>query len=120
LPSESDFYEFVMLNIKTKNDGVLFKIHVQPRASTNAVAGLYDDALKIRLTAPPIDGAANKMCINFLSKQLGITKSSIEIVAGQTSRTKHIFIRCADDSPIENQTQILIHKIEKLIMLKKS
>ncbi len=109
-----------MFDIKKNNDGISFKIHVQPRASKNAVTGLYDDALKIRLTAPPIDGAANKMCVKFLSKELGIPKSCIEIVSGQTSRTKHIFIKCADDSPAKNQTQTLIRKIKKLITSKKS
>ena len=109
-----------MLDIKKKNDGVLFKIYVQPKASKNAVVGLHDDALKIRLTAPPVDGAANKMCIKFLSKQLDIPKSSIEIVSGQTSRTKHVFLRCMDGPMDKNQAQTLISKIDKLISIKKS
>lgn len=109
-----------MLDIKKNNNGVIFKIYVQPKASKNAVVGLHDDALKIRLTAPPIDGAANKMCIKFLSKQLDIPKSALEIISGHTSRTKLIFIRCMNDHKDNNQAQGLIRKIDKLILSKKT
>ena len=88
-----------MLDIRTTSAGLCFKIHVQPKASRNAAAGLYDDALKIRLTAPPVDGAANKMCIAFLSKLMGIPKSSIRIAAGQSSRTKQVEITCGETGP---------------------
>jgi len=84
-----------MLDIKETDTGICFKIYVQPKASKNAVVGLHDDALKIRLTAPPVDGAANKLCIKYLSKITGFSKSDIEIVAGQTSRSKQILIKCA-------------------------
>jgi len=85
-----------MLDLRKTSAGICFKIHVQPKASKNAVTGLYDDALKIRLTAPPVDGAANKMCIAFLSKITGISKSAMAIVSGQTSRTKQIEIQCEE------------------------
>jgi uncharacterized protein (TIGR00251 family) len=57
------------------------------------IAGLHGDALKIKLTAPPVDGSANKMCIKYLAKQLNLSKSSLEIVSGHSSRTKQILIR---------------------------
>ena len=73
--------------------GIVFKIYVQPRASRNAVAGIHGDALKLRITAPPIDGEANKMCIQYLAKTLGMSKSSLEIVSGHTGRRKQVLAR---------------------------
>jgi len=78
------------LFIRADSDGVLFKVWVQPRASKNQVVGQYEDCLKVKLTAPPVEGAANKECIAFLAKQLGVPKSRIQIVSGQTGRKKMI------------------------------
>ena len=63
---------------------------IQPRSSKNEVTGIYNNALKIRLTSPPIDGAANKACIRFFSKLLGVSPSEITIVQGFSSRNKTI------------------------------
>ena len=79
-----------MLALKTTPQGVIFKIFVLPRSSRNMVAGFYDDAIKIKLTAPPVDGSANKLCLKFLSKILKTSKSSLEIVSGHTSRKTEI------------------------------
>ncbi|RJP90938.1 MAG: YggU family protein [Desulfobacteraceae bacterium] len=106
-----------MLDIKKQPNGVVFKIHVQPKASKNVIVGLHDNALKIRLTAPPVDGAANKMCVHFLSKELGVPKSAIEIVAGQTSRTKHI---CISFPPDASPAPSMDHPSEQLIRTIKS
>ena len=58
------------------------------------VVGLLGDALKVKLTAPPVEGAANTMVIEFLARCLGISRSAVEIRAGQTGRIKQILIRC--------------------------
>lgn len=79
-------------------DGLHFTVTVQPRASQNAVVGRHGDTLKIKLTAPPVDGAANKACVAFLAKKLGVAKSRLEIVSGNASRTKHLLCRCLPDS----------------------
>jgi len=76
-------------------EGVIFKVIVQPRGSKNEIIGLQGDALKLRLTAPPVEGAANKMCIDFLAKSLKVRKSDVEIVHGQRSRTKKMLVRSA-------------------------
>jgi len=89
-----------MLALHKKNDILTFRVFIQPRSSKNQVAGLYGDALKIKLTAPPVDGEANKMCIKFLAKLLSVSKSAVEIVSGQTSRNKTIKIT-ADVSTLE-------------------
>lgn len=77
-----------MISIQEHGDGVSLKIKVQPKASKNQVAGIIEDALKIRLTAPPVDGAANKACIEFVAELLGVAKSQVEILSGHTGRSK--------------------------------
>ena len=67
-------------------------VHVQPRASRNEVAGLEGDTLKIRLTAPPVDGEANEACLAFLAKLLDLSPSRLAIIQGARSRTKVIRI----------------------------
>jgi len=63
-------------------------VRVIPRARKNEVTGWRDEALVVRLTAPPVGGAANKLLRRFLARQLGIRPSDIEIVRGETSRDK--------------------------------
>ena len=65
---------------------------------------MQDNALKIRLTSPPVDGAANKLCREFLAKLFGVSKSAIEILSGETSRHKRVKISGSD---IARLTQIL-------------
>ncbi len=74
-------------------DGIRISVHVQPRASRTAVAGLYGDALKIALNAPPVDGKANAALCEFLAKKCGIPKSAASVVAGDTSRDKIVLLR---------------------------
>lgn len=82
-----------MLSIRESADGIIFKVFVQPRSSKNMISGLHGDALKIKLTAPPVDGAANAMCIEYLAKCLSLSKSSLEIVSGHSSRSKQVLCR---------------------------
>ena len=83
-----------MLSIQPHPAGLTFKIRVQPRSSRNMIVGLIGDALKVKLTAPPVEGAANAMLIEFLSRCLTVPRSAVEIRAGQTGRIKQILIRC--------------------------
>ena len=82
-----------MIAIKETTEGIIFTIAVLPKSSRNMVAGVRDGAIKIKITAPPVDGAANKMCVAYLSKMLKTPKSSLEIVSGATGRTKQILWR---------------------------
>lgn len=77
-----------MIPIRDTPQGATFAIRVQPRASRNAIAGEMGDALKIALTAPPVEGKANEACIGFLAKILRVPRSSITIVSGESSRNK--------------------------------
>lgn len=79
-----------MLDIKEEKGGITIKVRVQPRAAKNQVAGVMDGAVKVRLTAPPVDGAANKACCEFLAGLFGVPKSNVEIIHGLTGRNKTV------------------------------
>ncbi len=74
-------------------EGVLLTVHVQPKASRTEYAGVYGAALKIRVAAPPMEGAANEALIEFLADSLGIPKSTITIRTGATGRHKRVLLR---------------------------
>jgi hypothetical protein len=78
----------------TQIDGcVRFAVRVQPRASSTALAGTYGDALKIRVAAPPVDGAANEALMIFLAKIFRVSRTDVRILAGESARSKLIEIR---------------------------
>jgi uncharacterized protein len=79
-----------MAAIQNAPDGVTFAVKVHPRAKRNAITGEVGDALKVALTAPPVDGKANDACIEFFAKLLKVSRSSVTIAAGLTSRNKVI------------------------------
>lgn len=81
-----------MLTIRENNDGIRFAVRVHPRAKKSGVTGEVGDALKISLTAPPIDGRANEACIAFLAEILNVPRSSVTITSGQSSRNKMIHV----------------------------
>jgi uncharacterized protein (TIGR00251 family) len=78
----------VALAISVRSGVVRFAVRVQPRSSRNAVEGLLGDALKVRLTAPPVEGAANDALVALLADELGVPRRSIRIVSGETGRNK--------------------------------
>ena len=79
-----------MLSMQKVNDGVIFKIKVQPGAAKNETVGVQGDALKIKINAPPVKGKANRALIDFLAEKLEVRKSEIEILSGHTSKVKKI------------------------------
>ena len=83
--------------IQEKPHGLIFRIRVQPRSSKNQVVGAYGDALKINLTAPPVDNAANQACVAFLAGLLSVAKSSVAILSGHTGRNKQVVVYCQRD-----------------------
>ena len=82
----------MVLNIIPRKNGIQFSAIIQPRSSKNKVCGLHGESLKIRLTSPPVDGEANKMCIKLLAKVLNVSPSRIIIVSGHTRRNKVIHV----------------------------
>ena len=96
-----------MVELKTTDDGLLLKVYVQPKSSRNQIAGDYRGALKLKITSPPVDGAANKTCTRFLAKLLGVSPSRLEIVSGHASRTKRLLIRADTAEASEIKQTIL-------------
>jgi uncharacterized protein len=70
--------------------GATFAVKVHPRAKKNAITGEVGDALKLSLTSPPVDGRANEACIEFFAKLLKVSRTSVTIAAGESSRNKVI------------------------------
>ena len=91
-----------------KPEGILINVFVQPRSAQNAIVGPYKDALKIKLTTPPVEGAANKMCIGLLAKCLNLTKSSIEIKFGHTGRSKGVLLHIPDEKSTQDERNRII------------
>lgn len=83
----------VAITIRDTAQGAQFALRVQPRASRNAVAGVIGDAVKLAITAPPVDGKANAAVIEHLAKLFGVAKSSVVIVSGETGRNKVVAVR---------------------------
>jgi uncharacterized protein len=79
-----------MVAIQNSPNGATFAVKVHPRAKKNAITGEVGDALKLALTAPPVDGKANEACIEFFAKLLKVPRSSVTIAAGHSSRNKVI------------------------------
>ena len=102
------------LNTRRHPEGLLFNVLVQPRSSQNMVAGIHDGALKIKLTAPPVDNAANRMCLKFLAKSLNASKSALKIITGHTSRHKIILLRSDHINPSADEYKHLEQLIENL------
>lgn len=84
-----------MIAIEEAPGLVRFDVRVSPRASRDAVQGEHAGAIKIALTAPPVDGEANAALIAFVAKQLGVAKRDVVIVRGETSRSKRLEVRGA-------------------------
>jgi len=78
--------------IKPCENGVRFSVLIQPQSSKNEVTGIRNDVLKIRLTAAPVEGAANKLFMRFFAKWLGVSPSKVNIIQGLSSKNKTIAV----------------------------
>jgi hypothetical protein len=93
-----------MVLLRESKNGLTFDIQVIPHASRAEISGVQEGALKIKVTAPPVEGAANEACIKLLAKELGLKKSRMEISSGAKSRKKTVMIK--DISKAELETKI--------------
>lgn len=84
------------LVVTEQDGGFTFAVRVQPRASRDRVLGVHGGALKVALTAPPIEGAANEALIALVAKGLGVAKSAVRIVRGERSRDKVVRVEGRD------------------------
>lgn len=80
------------LRVDERDGRVRFSVHVQPRASRSEVAGVHGDALKVRVSAPPVEGAANEAVVELLAKVFAVGRRDVMILAGESSRSKVVEI----------------------------
>jgi uncharacterized protein len=92
-----------VISIHDTPAGATFQVKVHPRARKNAVTGVVGDALKLAITAPPIEGRANEACIAFLANFLNVPRSSVTIAAGESSRQKLIRIAGVRAAQVEEK-----------------
>ena len=90
-----------MIPVRDTPAGATFHIKVHPRARKNAITGEIGDALKLALTAPPVEGRANEACIAFFAEFLNVPRSSVTIAAGDSSRNKLIRISGLSASQVQ-------------------
>lgn len=83
--------------LTVKNQDVIIDIHAQPGAKRSEVVGEHGGRLKIAIASPPVDGKANSALIAFLAKTLGVSKSSVSILSGETSRQKRLIVHQISD-----------------------
>jgi uncharacterized protein (TIGR00251 family) len=79
-----------VIHFTEKDGAVTFSVRVVPRASKSEIAGEIDGSLKVRISSPPVDGAANEEVVRLLAKLLNVSRSSVSIVSGYTSKTKRV------------------------------
>ena len=81
-----------VMEIIENREAIEFSVRVIPRSSRSEIAGEHDGAIKVKLTSPPVDGAANAELIKLFAKRLGVSRSDVHIVSGETSKTKRLRI----------------------------
>ncbi len=91
------------LDIRTTEAGVTLRVRVQPRASRDALSGEREGALVVRLTAPPVEGAANEALARFLGKALGVAPSAVRVVSGASGRTKVVSVGGGDAATVRER-----------------
>lgn len=89
-------------------DGTVLSLQVQPRAGKNQVVGMHNGSLKVKLTSPPVDGAANKNCCAFIGKLLGVAKSNIVIISGESSRHKRVLVKSGVLAEIRHAIEVVL------------
>jgi uncharacterized protein (TIGR00251 family) len=95
-----------MIPVRETVAGVSFSVKIHPRAKKDAITGELGDALKVALTAPPVEGKANQACIEFFANLLKVPRSSVTIAAGQTSRNKVIRVAGLSAAELEKRLRL--------------
>ena len=98
-----------MIDYSIRDEQLIFKVQVVPRASRSEVAGEHNGALRIRVAAPPVDGAANKEVIQLLAKSFRVSRSAVRILSGQSGRTKQVGV----EGDPESLLKVLLHQVNK-------
>ena len=95
-----------MIPVGRHSSGATFAVRVQPRARRNAITGVAGNALKVALTAPPVDGKANRACLEFVANLLKVPRSSVSILSGETARNKVILVMGLPAEEVQKRLQM--------------
>ena len=87
--------------VTESSSGVTFSVRVVPRSSRNQIVGVESGALKIKLTAPPVEGAANAALIEFVAEWLGVKRSAVSIISGDKARNKLVRVNGVTREQVE-------------------
>ncbi len=97
-----------MIAIRETSKGLSFDVRVIPGASKNEVTGIQDGCLKVKLTAPPVEGKANRACVDFLAGLLGLRRSALAIASGEKSRKKTVSVEGITRTELESRLKGLL------------
>jgi uncharacterized protein (TIGR00251 family) len=95
-----------MINYSEKDGMLTFKVQVVPRASRSEIVGEHDGSLRVRVAAPPVDGAANEALVYILARALKVSRSAVTITAGHTSKLKHVSVTGATANSLIALSQV--------------
>lgn len=87
--------------MKETGNGVIFRIHVVPKSAKSEIAGVQGDAVKLKITAPPVEGQANEACVRFLSDILGVRRNQVTIISGHKARKKTVAVEGIKKKDVE-------------------
>jgi uncharacterized protein (TIGR00251 family) len=93
-----------VIQYSEKDRGLTFAVRIVPRASRSEIAGEYNGALRIRIAAPPVEGAANRELIRLLARMFNLPQNAVAIVSGAASKSKIVRIAGADSAKLEQMT----------------
>lgn len=85
----------------SQDRGLTFAVRIVPRASRSEIAGEFNDALRVRIAAPPVDGAANRELIRLLAKTFKLPQEAVEIISGASSKNKLVRVQGVDVAALE-------------------
>ena len=86
----------------TAEGDIVLRLHVQPGAGRTAVVGTYNDALKVRVAAPPEGGRANEACLDLVAETLGVTRDAVELTGGGSSRSKRVRVTGVEPADVDD------------------
>ena len=90
-----------MIKCSFKEGALVFQVSVVPRASRSEIVGLHNGMLRVRIAAPPVDGAANRELVRIIAKKLSVPRSAVEIQSGQTARVKTVRVIGAEANALD-------------------
>jgi len=83
----------VLSFLHESRDGVTIRLRVQPRSSRSGFAGVFEDSIRLKIHAPPVEGAANEACQRFLADFFSLPMKSVQLLSGASARTKIFLLR---------------------------